>query len=396
MMQSAAQEYKVSKYLTEFQNRRTEEAYQKHIQKIVTRQLRITLVSWAIILLSFAIPDYLALGVSGSFFYLLAYRVIIALSLLLVIANIKPDTDFFKISRAVALVAVAGFTGFMLFFLLRPDITIWVIGMIMIQIVFLMIFIPIRFILAAVVGIYAVVITMATRLALGTTTNDLIGLFFLLTLPYVLGGATTMRLGISQRRQYSLFIQTETINQELMMEIEHRRALELKLKEMASTDPLTGLANRREYETLFMHEIHRARRSGTPLAACILDLDHFKRVNDTYGHAAGDAVLRNTAQLLKQKLRTMDIIGRLGGEEFIILLPETTIDQAAAIGTRLLEALAEMEIDVGKTVIRVTATIGISGLIDEDETFNSIIARADEALYRGKNAGRNRVEIKTS
>ena len=181
-----------------------------------------------------------------------------------------------------------------------------------------------------------------------------------------------------------------------MMEIEHRRALELKLKEMASTDPLTGLANRREYETLFMHEIHRARRSGTPLAACILDLDHFKRVNDTYGHAAGDAVLRNTAQLLKQKLRTMDIIGRLGGEEFIILLPETTIDQAAAIGTRLLEALAEMEIDVGKTTIRVTATIGISGLIDEDETFNTIIARADEALYRGKNAGRNRVEIKTS
>jgi diguanylate cyclase (GGDEF)-like protein len=145
-----------------------------------------------------------------------------------------------------------------------------------------------------------------------------------------------------------------------------------------------------------MHEIHRARRSGTPLAACILDLDHFKRINDTYGHGAGDAVLRNTAQLLKQKLRTMDIIGRLGGEEFIILLPETTIDQAAAIGTRLLEALAEMEIDVGKTVIRVTATIGISGLIDEDETFNTIIARADEALYRGKNAGRNRVEIKTS
>ena len=92
----------------------------------------------------------------------------------------------------------------------------------------------------------------------------------------------------------------------------------------------------------------------------------------------------------------MDIVGRLGGEEFIILLPETTTEQAGEIGTRLLEALAEMEIDVGKTVIRVTATIGISGLLDEDETFNTIIARADEALYRGKNAGRNRVDIKTS
>jgi diguanylate cyclase (GGDEF)-like protein len=395
-MKSSSEEYEISIYLTEFKNRRTEDAYQRHIQNIVTGQLRIVLVIWAAILLLFAVPDYTALGTTRPFFYLLSYRLIIALSLMLVIVNIRPDTDFFKISKAVTVVVFAGITGFMLFFYFRPEVTYWIIGLIMIQIVFLMMFVPIRFILAVAGGLYAVVITMVTNWYMGATPVNLIELFFILMLPFVLGSATAMRLGISQRRQFALLLETEKINRELAIEIDRRRALEHQLKEMASTDHLTGLANRRKYEVLFTHEIQRARRSGSPLSVCIMDLDHFKNINDTYGHGAGDEVLRSLAQLMKHKLRPMDVVGRLGGEEFIILLPETNVEQAAIIATRLLDALAATEIDVGKAVIKVTATIGISALLTHDTDFNTIIARADEALYRGKNAGRNRVVIKKS
>ncbi len=385
--------YTISKWLAEFADRDTELAFQEHIQHMINRQLRIVLIVWAVLLLLFAMPDFQALGVTRPFYYLLAYRVVIALALLLVVLNIKSKTDFFKISYIVTAIVIVGFTGFMLLFYFRPDIVTWIVGVIMIQIIALMMFIPIRFSLAFVGGLYGVVITLATRWAMGSSKANLIGLFFVLMLPFVLGAATAMRLGISQRKQFALLSQTAKINQELALEIDRRRALELKLTEMAATDPLTGLYNRREYEMLFTHEIERARRADTPLSVCIVDLDHFKKVNDTYGHGAGDEVLRRTAGLLKDKLRSMDIVGRLGGEEFIILLPQTTIDQAAMIGNRILEALAATDIDTGAAIIRITATIGISQMIPSDPNFNAIIQRADEALYRGKETGRNRVEV---
>ncbi len=392
-MTTSSKEYKISKWLAEFKNRDTELAYQKYFQHMINRQLRIVLIVWAILLLLFAVPDLEALGATRPFFYLLSYRMVIALTLLLVAIHIKSETDFFKISYIITAIVIAGFTGFMLLFHFRPDIVQWIVGVIMIQIVALMMFIPIRFSLAFLGGLYGVLITLATRWAMGSSKANLIGLFFVLMLPFVLGAATAMRLGVSQRKQFALLSQTEEINQELALEIDRRRALELKLTEMAATDPLTGLYNRREYEMLFTHEIERARRADTPLSVCIVDLDHFKKINDSYGHGAGDEVLRRTANLLKDKLRSMDIVGRLGGEEFIILLPQTTIDQAAMIGNRLLEALAATEIETGVVTIRITATIGIAQLLEKDPDFNAIIQRADEALYRGKETGRNRVEI---
>lgn len=392
-MTSSSQEYKISKWLAEFKNRDTELAYQKYFQSMINRQLRIVLMVWAILLLLFAIPDLDALGATRPFFYLLAYRVIIALALLFVTLRIQSETDFFKISYIITAIVIAGFTGFMLLFHFRPNIVVWIVGVIMIQIVALMMFVPIRFSLAFAGGLYAVVLTLVTRWAMGSSKANLIGLFFILMLPLVLGAATAMRLGISQRKQFALLSQTEKINQELALEIDRRRALELQLTEMASTDPLTGLCNRRQYEMLFTHEIERARRARTPLSACIVDLDHFKKVNDTYGHGAGDEVLRRTAILLKDKLRSMDIVGRLGGEEFIILLPETTIEQAAMIGNRLLSALSSIDIKTNAAIIQVTATIGIAQLLPNDPDFNAIIQRADEALYRGKETGRNRVEV---
>ena len=281
MTTSSKDEYSLSTWLGEFADRETERSFQRHFQQITNRQLRIVLMVWAVLLLLFAVPDYTALGATRPFYFLLTYRVAIALALLAVILCIRSDTDSSKISYTVTAIVIVGFTGFMLLFVYRPDATVWIVGVIMIQIIALLMFVPIRFVCAFAGGFYAVVITLGTRWVMGSSRENLIGLFFLLMLPFVLGAATALRMAVLQRRQFTYLSKTEKINRELEEEIDRRHKLELKLKELASTDPLTGLYNRREYEMLFSHEIERARRTNSPLSVCIVDLDHFKKVNDT-------------------------------------------------------------------------------------------------------------------
>ncbi|MGA3085813.1 MAG: GGDEF domain-containing protein [Thermodesulfobacteriota bacterium] len=383
---------KISWWSSEFLDPEMERSFQKHVQPTITRQLKIVLMIWGALLLLFALPDYTALGPTRPFYYLLAYRVIIAVMLLMMFFKITPNTAIFKISYPITLIAIAGFSGFMLLFVFRPDIVNWIIGVIMIQLIGMLMFIPIRFPLSFLAALYGLVITMVTRWVMGTTKENLIGLFFLLMLPVVTGAATTIRLAIIQRRQYVSLKKAEKLNLELQNEMDQRLKLEKVLKELAATDPLTGLFNRREYEMLFKHEIERARRMKTSLSLGILDLDYFKKVNDTYGHGVGDEVLRRTAELLRKNLRAVEIIGRFGGEEFIIFFPDTSIDQAVMISDRFLKKLSATDINIGVSTIRITATAGITQLLPIDKDINSIIRRADTALYKGKEAGRNRVE----
>lgn len=393
LMSTLTHEYRISRWIAEFTDPETEQSYQTYFQRLTNRQLRTALIAWVILMLFFAVPDYQALGTGKNFFYLLAYRVTMSVMLLAILFNIHSDTSVFRISYPIAAAAVIGFTGFMLLFVYRPDVVNWTVGVIMLMIISLLVFMPIRFYLAFFAALYGVVITLITRYVMGSPNANLIGLFFLLMLPFVLGAATIRRLAFLQRKQFALASKTAKINKELEYEIQQRLKLEATLKELAATDPLTGLYNRREYEMLFTHEIERAKRTNTVLSICIVDLDHFKKVNDTFGHGVGDEVLRRIAKLCRENLRTIDIIGRLGGEEFVMLLPDTNIENAAAIGNRLLETLADAHFDTGTTAIKITATIGISQLLPNDPDFNAVIQRADAALYRGKAAGRNRVEV---
>ena len=173
----------------------------------------------------FAVPDYIALGLSGPFYCLLAYRLIITTALVILFRVITTETDIFKISYPVTALVIAGFTGFMLFFVYRPDMVYLIIVLIMFQIMGLLIFIPIRFIMALFSALYAVLVTMVTRVILGTTTANLVGLFFLLALPAVIGAATAIRLAILQRRQFALLSQSETMNMELQKALKENKQL---------------------------------------------------------------------------------------------------------------------------------------------------------------------------
>lgn len=171
------------------------------------------------------------------------------------------------------------------------------------------------------------------------------------------------------------------------------KAKERALK-LAEIDYLTGLLNRRAFIKRLEGELNRSRRAGAPVSIIFADIDHFKHVNDTYGHLVGDLVLRKFARLLTNMCRNYDFICRYGGEEFLICLPDTSCKQAYAIAERISNTLAGWYVQLpdGQRVT-ITSSFGVtSSSLDKNETVKHLIEKVDEALYRAKRNGRNRVE----
>ena len=167
-----------------------------------------------------------------------------------------------------------------------------------------------------------------------------------------------------------------------------------KLRDLAMKDPLTKVANRRHLDDLLDLQVDMSRRAGLPFSVIMADLDHFKRVNDTWGHPVGDQVLVWFADLAKLLCRTGDTVGRFGGEELLILLPESHLDTAAAVAERLRAAVAQQAPPGGLAAGAVTVGLGVAEMTAGD-TVEAILHRVDEALYRAKAHGRNRVETQS-
>jgi len=165
-----------------------------------------------------------------------------------------------------------------------------------------------------------------------------------------------------------------------------------RLTVMAETDALTGVMNRRKFLDHARHEFARSQRYGREMALIMVDIDHFKKINDTWGHLAGDAALMRTAERLSSSVRSLDFVGRLGGEEFAILLPETPGAAAIALAERLRRVVAEISLPEEHGTIALTASFGVSARETGDKELLNILARADRALYAAKRGGRNRVE----
>ncbi len=172
-----------------------------------------------------------------------------------------------------------------------------------------------------------------------------------------------------------------------------RRNMEEALRDMASKDSLTGIYNRRSFMEVSRQLLARAARTGEPLSAVVLDVDHFKHVNDTYGHAVGDDALRTVASACASVLREYDVLGRLGGEEFVVTLPGTTPDEACVMAERLRRHLARVPIQAPGGAFHLTASIGIAGIDPTTDSVEKAVHRADIALYRAKRDGRNRVVV---
>ncbi len=183
----------------------------------------------------------------------------------------------------------------------------------------------------------------------------------------------------------ALVLQAMFIFRPLVVQTRHYAA---HLYRLATSDDLTGLSSRRHFMETAERDLRLARRSGKQIAAILLDLDHFKEINDAHGHAVGDAVLRRFGEISAGLLRQSDLIGRTGGEEFAILLPDTDLEGAMTVAEKLRRAVAE---DRGGSLPPVTVSVGVAALRADDHSIDDLLRRADKALYQAKSAGRNRV-----
>ncbi len=182
--------------------------------------------------------------------------------------------------------------------------------------------------------------------------------------------------------------------EQIHLEIEQKQAellsMNATLVELSITDKLTGLKNRRFFQEKLEEQLSNYEKSASHFSLFILDIDHFKKVNDTFGHQAGDEVLAQLAQLLINQARSLDIVARYGGEEFVVILPETNQDEAKVIAEQLRQAVEEAEWQTG----RITVSVGIA-TVNKTDNETTILQRADKALYASKENGRNRVTHST-
>jgi two-component system, chemotaxis family, response regulator WspR len=178
-------------------------------------------------------------------------------------------------------------------------------------------------------------------------------------------------------------------NTALAQRIDELQAVRDELARLVSTDVLTGLCSRRRWLEVAAAELSRSRRHGHPLALLMADLDFFKRVNDTFGHDVGDEVLKKFAGVLVASCRQSDVPGRVGGEEFAVLLPETPIDGAAHVAQRIVEACRRIEMSTSAGRLTFSCSLGIAEAGSGDDTIDAVLRRADMALYEAKRNGRD-------
>ena len=354
--------------------------------------MRSSLLVAAGLFLAFSVSDYALLGIGDAFFALLALRAVVVAAALTLAGALVRWPSLVNSPLAVNAVVFIGVTGIILIVPLRPETVNTQIPAVMVATIAVYLYFPNRVPwMVAMNGYLGIGFLLAVAWLAPVPAGVLVTLSLLLLFVNTVGLMTAMRLSVLRRSQYASLLEERQINQRLQEEIAERRRLETQLKEMARTDELTGVYTRRRFFELAAQEMRRTRREHMPLAVCMLDLDGFKEVNDTHGHAVGDRVLRGVARRCREALRESDIIGRFGGEEFTVMLPGTDLEGACALAERLREHVATMEISALPTAIRPTVTVGVATVNEDDPSVDAALQRADRALYRGKAEGRNRV-----
>jgi len=185
----------------------------------------------------------------------------------------------------------------------------------------------------------------------------------------------------------------ETVFNGLIVDITDQKEMEQELRRLATTDPLTGAFNRRHFLDLAGQEIARIRRHGHDLSVLMIDIDHFKKINDTYGHPAGDEAIKATVGAIRDRLRTIDVMSRFGGEEFVVMLPETAVAGGKVLAERIRQSISEMTVNWEGAEIHFTVSIGLAAWQTSDDSIEGALKRADDGLYLAKSGGRNRVVV---
>ncbi|TDR53280.1 diguanylate cyclase (GGDEF)-like protein [Halomonas ventosae] len=369
-----------------------EAIYRQDIAPRVRLESGLAICVAALVFGMFAISDYHYTGVSTELTLLLAMRLVVVVSCLVLAFLIGRAGDYNRRGWLHALPLWILATGIILIIPLRPESLATQVTAVVVATMAFYLLIPNLLPVVATASLYlslgflaaAVVVAdipavVALRISLLLIMTNAVGFFALL------------RLEKLQRKQFALLQEERVQNQQMAEEISHRKSLEAQLRRVAERDGLTGLDSRGHFMTRAEALLRRSRHEKAPFSLFMIDVDHFKAINDTWGHSQGDRVLAAIAETCKRSLRPKDVIGRFGGEEFIVALPETHLKDAQMVAERLQSKVAELSVREENPDHRLTVTIGIAGVLDEDVDLDDLIHQADQALYAGKHGGRNRV-----
>jgi len=259
-------------------------------------------------------------------------------------------------------------------------------------IVGLLMLVPNRIPFAIGVGGSGAALWVATSaIVTGSTMAEIVTAALVFSVAVALGWTAAVLIGTTRRRAFSEGLAAELANERLRAELSRRQRVELDLVHKANTDPLTKVANRRHFEEQARDEFIRCQRTHQPMSLMLIDVDHFKWINDTHGHSTGDEVLRTLSDTLVDQVRRIDVMGRLGGEEFAVLMPGADRQRAEEAAERLRARIATLRVETPEGRVRLTVSIGVTECDVWTEQLASALDRADDAMYQAKANGRDQV-----
>lgn len=368
-----------------------ESKYRDSIEPRVRFESRLALIVASVVFAMFGISDYNLLGLTPEYYLLLAMRIVVVSSCLALAFLIGRSGGY---SRSVGLHALPLWifaAGIILIVPLRPDSFSTQITSTVVAIMAFYLLIPNLLTVAAIASVcLSIGFLSAAVIFVEISSAVTLRIGLLLAMANIVGYSALLRIEFLQRKQFSLLNEERDQNKQLQAEIAHRKSLEKQLRMVAEHDALTGVNSRGHFMQQVEAQLHRSQWEETPFCLFMIDVDHFKHVNDTWGHSHGDQVLTRIAEVCQQSLRPTDIIGRFGGEEFVVGLPDTNPGDAQAVAERLKGNVAALTLDGEMSSLRLSVTIGIA-IADTEDDLDALITRADNMLYAGKRDGRNRV-----
>nr|WP_237562057.1 diguanylate cyclase [Halomonas icarae] len=342
----------------------------------------------------FAISDYFYAGLTREFCLLSIMRTLVVASCLTLAFMIRRRGSDTRPAWLHALPLWILASGIILIVPLRPESLSTQVPAVVVATMAFYLLIPNLLPIATAASLYlGVGFLVASVMAADASAVVVMRTTLLLIMTNGVGFFTLLRLEKLQRKQFALLQEERIQNRQLVEEIAHRKSLEAQLRRIAEQDALTGLDSRGHFMTRAEALLRRSRHAEAPFCLFMVDVDHFKAINDTWGHSQGDRVLAAIAEACRRSLRPQDVIGRFGGEEFIVALPETHLKDARMVAERLRSKVRELTVMEAMPDHRLTVTIGIAEVLDEETDLDELIQRADRALYDGKHGGRNRVVV---
>ena len=369
-----------------------ESTYRESINERVRYETCLALILAASVFGMFAITDYYLLGLTREYYLLVTMRiVVVSLCLLLAFVIARWGSYSHRLwLHALPLWILA--TGIILIVPLRPESLSTQVTAVVLATMAFYLLIPNLLTVVTFASLFlSIGFVAAAVLFAKMAPVDTLRIALLLMMTNVVGFCALLRLERLQRNQFLLLHEERDQNHQLLKEITHRKSLEEQLRMVAERDELTGLNSRSHFMKRAKALLQRSRLEKMPFSVFMIDVDHFKSINDTWGHSHGDWVLTKIAEVCAHSLRPTDVIGRFGGEEFVVALPNTGPDDAKAVAERLKMQVAELPLKEEMSELSLSITIGIAIANTEEVDLEALISRADQALYVGKRDGRNRV-----